>query len=135
MTARTLRRRAFLFQIRVAAFTFQVGMLAFQREESLMLERVHPVYPIVALQAIRAELRGVFGHESGVVIVVALDANLLIKRRRDGAMARRTGDRLALVIGGMFDQAKPIPRMVVKLALHLRGFPTFGGMAGGAVNA
>jgi len=52
MAARTIHRRTVEFLLRVAAFALQPGMFSFQWEEVRVLERMHAVYPVVALDAI-----------------------------------------------------------------------------------
>ncbi|HEY3344083.1 MAG TPA: hypothetical protein VGJ97_04105 [Anaerolineaceae bacterium] len=89
----------------------------------------------MALQAARAVLLLVLGHESRSVLGVAARTRRRIEGRGLAQMAAGTEDRLAVVAGGMARQGKGCEGMVENSALDDCRLPGIRGVAGGAVHA
>src|SRR5512146_1554956 len=100
-----------------------------------MPETLHPVNAIMTLQTIRGILEGVLGHKPGIAIVMAGSAHLLVNSCRRSTMAGRAGDRPALIIGRVLDQAETQLGVVVRLAIQRGGFPAFRRVTGSAAGA
>ena len=94
--------------IRMAGFASQRGVSAIQYEETRMVEVMHAVHPIMAVQAGRSIFLLVLAHEIGLANIfrMAIDTGLHIKTLDAGRMAGITGHDLPIELPGMARQAK-----------------------------
>jgi hypothetical protein len=118
--------------IRMAGFARQRGVSAIQYEETRMIEVLHAIYPIVAIQAGRPVFLLVLAHEIGLAIIfrMAINTGLHIKTLDARKMAGATGHDLPIEIPGMEGQAKlGCDRMIERFTIQGSWRPSCGGMA------
>ncbi len=121
--------------VSVAGRAAERGVLAIQREELNVLEAVHAVYPIVALQAVVAILGLVGAHESRCVAPVTGHTGLSVKLLDVAAMTGIAVQRLALVILSMADQVENCLGVVEGFPIQGSRLPGIRCVAGFAVRA
>jgi hypothetical protein len=104
----TIHRSTFENLIRMASLARQWGVSAIQYEEISMIEVMHAVHPIVAVQASWPIFHQVLAHEIGLANIfrMAIDTGLHIKTLDAGEMAGSTRHDLPIEIPGMASQAK-----------------------------
>jgi hypothetical protein len=142
VTGDTASRCIAEFVFGVAALTGQVRVFSTERENLLVLEAVHAVVSIVALQAVRAVGRGVFGQKidrRGLggrgVLRVAGDAGLLVKFLGWAVVAGGARQGLVVVAGFVLDQVEAGFTVIEYQPLDLPRFPGDLAVAFGAVQA
>ncbi len=119
----------------MAVGALQVGVLAVQREGHLVVEAMQTIDAIVANQALRAELLGMFLHKGRVVICMAGLTGLRIEAEVLAEVAGFTGQGRLVVIKRVTGQGEACVAMVKGLALISGGTPIESGVAGGAIHA
>jgi hypothetical protein len=132
----TIHRRTLENLICMAGFTCQRGVSAIQHEEARMVEVLHPVYPIVAIQAGWPIFLLVLAHEIGLAAIfrMAINTGLHIKTLDVGEMAGTTGHDLFIEIPGMEGQAKlGCDRMIERFTIQGGWRPSGGGMTMGTI--
>jgi len=131
MALHTLRCRPDEFLLTVALLALQLGMATVQREEAGMVEIAHPVSTVMALQAIRTQLRQVFLDENHAAVCsgVTGDTGLQINVFQILAVAAGTGNRLVAVICLMANQTETCSCVIKISAIQLCRQPCGGCVA------
>jgi hypothetical protein len=122
-------------RIGVAALALDFCMPAVEDEDLRVAESTQPVNPIMARQAVTAELRLVILHKDRVGCRMTINAGVQVSAFLWAAdVAVQAVDRVPLVIDSMERQAKGgRGGMIEGLSIELRRLPALGSMAGSAV--
>lgn len=99
-------RRSFIYLVGVTGGAFDLGVLSLQGEEAGMVEIAHAVSAVMAIQALRAVLVLVFGHELRVFLTVTRRAGLRINLVDISVVTPLAVQGLPLIIFCMVDEGK-----------------------------
>ena len=133
VTFETFGRRAGEDLVGMAVAASQVGMPTIQDEEAGMIEVLHPVCAIMAVQASWAEVGGMFKHEGRVVLLVTLSTGSQVKSLQASRVAGDAGDGRSTVIELVLSEVETgIQGMIESHAIQDGGDPALRAVAAGA---
>jgi hypothetical protein len=115
MTFHTPGRSGVVNAACVAIQAGDLGMRAFQRKDSLMIEIAHTISPVMTFQAGQTVLGCVLLHKAGILATMAGSARAIVYGQKPTRMANITRYRLALIILCMMRQAKGGIYFMIKL--------------------
>jgi hypothetical protein len=134
MAPRAVAGRAGKGVIGVAIQAFEFRMPAIQQEDIGVIEGLHAIDPIVAVQASLAHLIAMLLHKAGIVFTMTADAGFGREALNFGWVASEAGKIFAGEILRMASQAKyGILFMFKRLSVQVGRSPTTGGMALAAI--